>query len=190
MSEAPTPTKFHPASWAIRGTSFSGTTLNVLVALAVRCNQDGYCWSSNQGLQEDTRASQRAIQYALKQLSQNNWIRIHRGRGPGGCNIYRLNLELLESSFQKAEQQRQARRKLQRANSPAPEPVVEKPVDYLRKSCEASEEEEVIRVQISTRPRAIVAPRSIPEVSQLKTKAKADDYGYEFSSRNSHIRPP
>lgn len=190
MNETPPVNKFHPASWAIRGTTYSGTTLNVLVALAVRCNADGHCWSSNHGLQEDTRASQRAIQYALKVLSQDNWIRIRRGRGPGGCNAYRLNLELLESSFEKAEAQRKVRRRLQKAGSTAPELPVEKPVDSTRKTCETTAEDEVLRVQILRPKGAAIAPRSIPEESRFKTKAKACYYGDGFSSRDARIRPP
>lgn len=182
--------------WAQQGAPYTGATMSVLAALAIRANEDGYSWPSLELLQADTRCGRRTVQYALRTLERDGWVTIRRQRGPGGANLYRLDPEHLERRWRE-----RPRRGAKAATPVAPEPPLAacgkdvkncgNPVEKQRKSCDFPVFREVQGVQ-NPHPRgATIAPKGIKKVSEIqKTKAKADGGGAYPQRAYAQARAP
>jgi hypothetical protein len=72
-----------------------GASLNVLMALAERCNEGGSCWLPLSRLAKLARLSPSTTFAAVNALRKDRWIVTSRMMGQGGMNVYQLNVPLL-----------------------------------------------------------------------------------------------
>ena len=75
----------------IRDTRHKGSDLLVLLMLANHAgSEDWSCWPSVGLLAQETRLSERSVQYALRKLETSGEINAERGAGPYGTTMYRV----------------------------------------------------------------------------------------------------
>lgn len=67
-----------------------GSDLLLLLALADRADDDGYCYPKVATLAQKTRMSERSTQYNLKRLVEVGELEMRPGEGPYGTNLYRV----------------------------------------------------------------------------------------------------
>jgi DNA-binding transcriptional regulator YhcF (GntR family) len=76
-----------------------GSDFDVLLALADSTHEEtGRCFPSIAFIAWKTRQSERTVQYALKNLARDGWIKPHKGKGQLGTNLYVLNRRKLEAA--------------------------------------------------------------------------------------------
>jgi hypothetical protein len=78
------------------GSRHGGSTLLVLLALADFSHDDGgSIYPSISTLAQKTRLSERQVQRTIAILEKSGEVFVHRGAGPGGVNLYTINLKVL-----------------------------------------------------------------------------------------------
>lgn len=78
------------------GAPYSGGVFSVLLALADNADDvSGYCYPGVDYLAWKTRQSVRNVQYCIKQLCDEGWIKASIATGDHGCNEYHINTERL-----------------------------------------------------------------------------------------------
>jgi Helix-turn-helix domain len=78
------------------GSRHGGSTLLVLLALADFSHDDGgSIYPSISTLAQKTRLSERQVQRTIAILEKSSEVFVHRGAGPGGVNLYTINLKVL-----------------------------------------------------------------------------------------------
>ena len=82
-------------SSAWKGSHSEGTTLLVLLAISDFADDKGRAFPSVKTLATKARASERTVQYALRELIEKGELAIDRNAGPHGCNIYRVQLQAM-----------------------------------------------------------------------------------------------
>lgn len=71
----------------------AGNTRLVLLVLADRANEQGECWPSIADLCRRTKASERTVQAALRELEKLGEIEVDYNSGQRGSNRYRITIE-------------------------------------------------------------------------------------------------
>ena len=113
---------FKVMAWASQQKTGSPTRKLILLLLADRSNDEGYCWPSIKTIAEDCELKRDAVIRNIKRLEQDGFISIVR-RKKDGVNLpnhYRLNIEAGSSSNQGVVAQ-----KYQGSSSKRPEPINE-----------------------------------------------------------------
>lgn len=77
-------------SHAWKNSASSGSTLLVLLAVSDFADDNGVAYPAVTTLAKKARASERTVQYALRELIEMGELAISRGEGPKGCNLYRV----------------------------------------------------------------------------------------------------
>jgi hypothetical protein len=65
----------------------------VLVVIAHHQNREGFAYPSIPTLMRETNLSERSVQTAIRTLQRLNELTVDYGKGPRGCNVYRILLE-------------------------------------------------------------------------------------------------
>jgi hypothetical protein len=69
------------------------STRLVLLVIAHHQNQDGLAYPSIPTLMRETNLSERSVQTAIKTLQRLNELAVEYGKGPRGCNVYRIVIQ-------------------------------------------------------------------------------------------------
>ena len=193
--------------WAMRGTSYTGSDLLVLVALAERGDERGVAYPSIQDICEDTRCAERSVQYALRRLEADGWVTIQRQRSRKGTNLYQLDVPRLRRCAEAEQARRRARFLAQEAPAPCGKDVQDPPVsvENVAQSVEIGVEKsgkgasaEAQGVQSVHLKGAMVAPKGCtglhpnpqepPKNPQGKIKSKISTAA--VSEKNVRVRAP
>lgn len=71
----------------------AGNARLVLLVLADRANEIGECWPSVSDIVSRTKASERTVQAALRELEELGEIEVNYNRGRRGSNMYRITIK-------------------------------------------------------------------------------------------------
>lgn len=77
-------------SWVWDHSRSTATKLLVLLAIADWADDRGYAWPSVRTLAQKTRQDERTIQRAINELIELGELRVGRGAGPKGSNMYQV----------------------------------------------------------------------------------------------------
>lgn len=77
-------------NWVWTRSPEKGSALLMLLAIADHADDDGVAYPSVARLAKKTRLSERATQYIVRHLEVNGALKIERGAGPNGCNVFRV----------------------------------------------------------------------------------------------------
>src|SRR5436190_812707 len=74
------------------------TAMLLLLAIADHAHDDGKgAYPSVETLARKTRQTERNVQLLLNTLQASGELKVLEGEGPHGCNLYHVNIKLLES---------------------------------------------------------------------------------------------
>lgn len=82
--------------WA--GSQLSGSALLMLLAIADFSDDDGRAFPAVATLARKCRIQPRAANYLLRQIQDSGELSVRIGEGPKGCNLYKINIKVLQSS--------------------------------------------------------------------------------------------
>lgn len=77
-------------NWVWTNSPEKGSALLLLLSIADHADDEGSAYPSVARLASKTRLSERNTQYQLKALCASGSLKILRGAGPKGCNLYRV----------------------------------------------------------------------------------------------------
>lgn len=136
------------------GSPHVGGPFNVMLALADNADDvTGYCYPGVEYLAWKTRQSTRNVQYSLKQLAEEGWIKIEVGTGPMRCNEYFLNIPRMQTSATERRRVFEEERKKKKGAKVAPSNPFHATVQSGTETVQPAQERvqpETLRVQPAT----------------------------------------
>ena len=141
------------------GSPHVGGPFNVMLALADNADDvTGYCYPGVDYLAWKTRQSIRNVQYSLKQLAEEGWIKVQVGTGPSRCNEYFLNIPRMQRAAVERRSVFEEERKKKKGAKVAPSNPFQETVQPETQTVQSAQERvqsETPRVQSETSEGAI-----------------------------------